>query len=160
MAEDKSGHPVKILVDTIKESVEAEPQVAYSEEEISEVLTDLYDAVNKKTYVSQTPTIDNPSLSDDYIFDTNDQNQVLKDLKKDNFVGKIKDLSKGAAKRKAKGFSEEYLYVFQYACKLKRRDAYTSGVCFLQVLFGQSCKTFLDIVACPNWTKLQSVGQS
>ena len=26
--------------------------------------------------------------------------------------------------------------------------------CFLQVLFGQSCKIFLDIVACPNWTKL------
>ena len=32
-------------------------------------------------------------------------------------------------------------------------------MCFLQALFGQSCKTFLDIVACPNWTKLQSVGQ-
>ena len=32
-------------------------------------------------------------------------------------------------------------------------------VCFLQAFFGQSCKTFLDIVACPNWTKLQSVGQ-
>jgi hypothetical protein len=30
--------------------------------------------------------------------------------------------------------------------------------CFLQVLFGQSCKTFLDIVACPNWTKLQRRG--
>ena len=30
--------------------------------------------------------------------------------------------------------------------------------CFLQVLFGQNCKTFLDIVACPNWTKLQSLG--
>jgi hypothetical protein len=30
--------------------------------------------------------------------------------------------------------------------------------CFLQVLFGQSCKTFLDIVACPNWTKLQRHG--
>ena len=29
--------------------------------------------------------------------------------------------------------------------------------CFLQALFGQSCKTFLDIVACPNWTKLQSI---
>ena len=27
--------------------------------------------------------------------------------------------------------------------------------CFLQALFGQSCKIFLDIVACPNWTKLQ-----
>jgi hypothetical protein len=33
--------------------------------------------------------------------------------------------------------------------------------CFLQDLFGQSCKTFLDIVACPNWTKLHvQIGQS
>ena len=31
----------------------------------------------------------------------------------------------------------------------------TIRICFLQALFGQSCKTFLDIVACPNWTKLQ-----
>ena len=29
--------------------------------------------------------------------------------------------------------------------------------CFLQALFGQSCKTFLDIIASPNWTKLQSL---
>ena len=29
--------------------------------------------------------------------------------------------------------------------------------CFLQALFGQSCKIFLDIVACPFWTKLQSL---
>ena len=34
----------------------------------------------------------------------------------------------------------------------------TNQWCFLQAFFGQSCKTFLDIVACPNWTKLQSVG--
>ena len=32
-----------------------------------------------------------------------------------------------------------------------------SMVCFLQALFGQSCKTFLDIIASPNWTKLQSL---
>ena len=32
------------------------------------------------------------------------------------------------------------------------------NTCFLQALFGQSCKIFLDIVACPNWTKLQSTG--
>ena len=32
-------------------------------------------------------------------------------------------------------------------------------MCFLQALFGQSCKIFLDIVACPNWTKLQSLSQ-
>lgn len=31
--------------------------------------------------------------------------------------------------------------------------------CFLQALFGQNCKIFLDIVACPNWTKLQSIDQ-
>ena len=31
------------------------------------------------------------------------------------------------------------------------------GSCFLQALFGQSCKTFLDIIASPNWTKLQSL---
>jgi len=27
--------------------------------------------------------------------------------------------------------------------------------CFLQALFGQSCKKILDIIASPNWTKLQ-----
>ena len=30
--------------------------------------------------------------------------------------------------------------------------------CFLQALFGQNCKIFLDIVASPFWTKLQSTG--
>ena len=69
----------------------------------------------------------NHALSDDYIFDTNDENLVLKDIKRDNFVGKIKDLSKGAAKRRAKGFPEEYLYVFKYACRLMRRDAHSGA---------------------------------
>ena len=128
MAEDRLGNLVKLPLSAISESVEAEPRVAYSEDEISEVLRDLYAAVDKKTYIPQTPTADNPALSDDYIFDTNDENLVLKDLKRENFVGKIKDLSKGAAKRKANGFPEEYLYVFKYACKLMRRDAHSSGV--------------------------------
>lgn len=40
----------------------------------------------------------------------------------------------------------------------KAVSKWENGVsCFLQALFGQSCKTFLDIVACPNWTKLQSI---
>lgn len=122
------GHLVKLPLDAINEPVEAEPRVAYSEAEIREVLDDLYAAVDKKTYIPQTPTADNPALSDDYIFDTNDENLVLKDLKRDNFVGKIKDLSKGSAKRKAKGLPEEYLYVFKYACKLMRRDAQSSAL--------------------------------
>lgn len=121
------GHLLKLPIDAIDETVEAEPQVSYSEEEISEVLKDLYIAVDKKTYIPQTPTAENPALSDDYIFDTTDENLVLKDLKRENFVGKIKDLSKGAAKRRAKGLPEEYLYVFKYACKLLRRDAQNGG---------------------------------
>ena len=128
MAEDKIGHLVKLPLDAITEFVEAEPQVAYSEDEVREVLNDLYNAVDKKTYIPQTPTVDNPALSDDYIFDTNDENLVLKDLKRDNFVGKIKDLSKGAVKRKARGLPDEYLYVFKYACKLMRRDAHLGAL--------------------------------
>lgn len=128
MAEDQIGHLVKLPLDAIKENVQAEPRVAYSEDEIEQVLSDLYDAVNRKNYIPQTPTKDNPALSDDYIFDSNDENLVLKDLKRENFVGKIKDLSKGAAKRRARGLPEEYLYVFKYACKLMRRDAQSSGV--------------------------------
>lgn len=127
MAEEKIGHLIKLPLDAINEAVEAEPRVVCSEEEISEVLKDLYTAVDEKTYIPQTPTVDNPALSDDYIFDTNDENLVLKDIKRDNFVGKIKDLSKGAAKRRAKGFPEEYLYVFKYACKLMRRDAHSGA---------------------------------
>ena len=34
-------------------------------------------------------------------------------------------------------------------------DMFGVKICFLQALFGKSCKIFLDIVACPNWTKLQ-----
>ena len=39
--------------------------------------------------------------------------------------------------------------------KVSRGENLNIPVCFLQQLFGQSCKPFLDIVACPNWTKLQ-----
>ena len=122
MESDKLGHLVKLPLDAINELVEAEPKVSFTEDEISEVLRDLYDAVDKKTYVAQTPTDDNPALSDDNIFDTNDENLVLKDLKRENLVGKIRDLSKGAIKRREKGYPEEYLYVFKYACRIKRRD--------------------------------------
>lgn len=53
---------------------------------------------------------------------------VLKDLTEINFVGKIKDVGKGAKKRLEKGLPQEYLYVFKYPCKLKRRDADYSGI--------------------------------
>lgn len=128
MKEDKMGHLVKLSLNAINETVIAEPRVAYSEDEVTNVLSDLHKAVDKKTYISPMPTKDNPALSDDYVFDTNDVNIVLKDLQRENFVGKIKDLSKGAAKRRAMGLPEEYLYVFKYACKLMKRDAQESGV--------------------------------
>ena len=111
MAEARFGHIIKLSLSVIKESVEAEPRVMCSDEELSEVLKDLYAAVDNKSYISPVSTTDNPALSDDYVFDTDDENLILKDLKRDNFVGKIKDLSKGAARRKEKGFPEEYLCV-------------------------------------------------
>ena len=45
----------------------------------------------------------------------------------------------------------EFLLIYQY---LRHQQ---KPICFLQALFGQSCKTFLDIIASPNWTKLQSL---
>lgn len=113
----------KLSLSVIDETVDAEPKVEASQEEIKNVLNDLYVAVDKSEYIPQTPTEENPALSDDYIFDTKDQNFVLKDLEEDNFVAKIKDISKGAERRRQKGLPQEYLYVFKYACKLMRRDA-------------------------------------
>lgn len=95
----------KLSLSVIDETVDAEPKVEASQEEIKNVLNDLYVAVDKSEYIPQTPTEENPALSDDYIFDTKDQNFVLKDLEEDNFVAKIKDISKGGRKTKAKGIA-------------------------------------------------------
>ena len=128
MADEQLGHLWKIPIESVKQRVEAKPQVHCSPPEIAQMLQDLYAAVENEAYVPQTPTPDKPSLSDDYIFDTKDENLILKDLKEENFVGKIKDLSKGATKRKEKGLPQEYLYVFQYPCRLLRRDTQESGM--------------------------------
>lgn len=127
MDEDKIGNLEKLPINSIVEDVDAEPRIDCSEKEIIEVLHDLSVAVDAQDYVPQTATRDNPALSDDYIFNTNDENLVLKDLTKENFVGKVKDLSRGAAKRKSRGLPQEYLYVFKYPCKLLRRDELESG---------------------------------
>lgn len=134
MAEEKIGHLIKLPLDATNESVKAEPLVECSEKELSEVLRDLRIAVDEKNYIPQTPTKDNPALSDNYVFDTGDENFVLKDLKRKNFVGKIKDLSKGAIKRKERGLPEEYLYVFKYTCRLFRRDAHFSELEYDDIL--------------------------
>lgn len=128
MADEQLGHLWKIPIESFEQRVEAKPQVHCSPLEIADMLQDLYVAVENKAYVPQTPTPDNPALSDDYIFDTEDENLILKDLKEVNFVGKIKDLGKGATKRKEQGLPQEYLYVFQYPCRLLRRDAQESGM--------------------------------
>ncbi|MGN0326581.1 MAG: hypothetical protein ACI4DW_09720 [Lachnospiraceae bacterium] len=36
---------------------------------------------------------------------------------------------------------------------------YIGQKCFLQALFGEKCKIFLENVASPNWRKLQSLGR-
>lgn len=128
MPDEKLGHLTKLPIDAIDEVVSAEPRVKCPISEVLEVLKDLKIAVDKKDYKAQTPTLENPSLSDDYIFDTEDENLVLKDLTETNFVGKVKDVGKGAKKRLKKGLPQEYLYVFKYPCRLQRRDAEDSGI--------------------------------
>ncbi len=128
MEDNKKGNLICLPICSINESVNVDPKVNYTNEEVVQVLYDLYIAVDNKSYIAQTPTEANPALSDDYIFNTDDENFVLKDLTKENFVGKIVDLSKGSKKRKALGYPQEYLYVFQYPCILRRRDAQESGI--------------------------------
>lgn len=128
MEENRIGNVEKLPINSIVENVDANPKVAYTDQELEELFQDLAIAVDTKDYVPQTPTEDNPALSDYYIFTTNDQNLILKDLKKKNLVGKVLDRSKGAAKRKERGLPQEYLYVFQYPCKMLRRDAQESGI--------------------------------
>ena len=70
----------KLSLSVIDETVDAEPKVEASQEEIKNVLNDLYVAVDNSEYIPQTPTEENPALSDDFIFDTKDQNFVLKGL--------------------------------------------------------------------------------
>ena len=92
------------------------------------MLKDLAKAVDNESYITATPTEGNPALSDDYVFDKEDEKLVLKDLTMSNFVGKVKDVGKGAKKRKREGLPQEYLYVFRYPCELHRIDAEISGV--------------------------------
>lgn len=123
MPEENIIHVIKLPITLTTESVEAAPVVGYSEKEVLVVLTALYDAVDAKAYIPSTPTKDNPALSDDYIFDVDDEMHILKDLTMEHFVAKVKDLSKGAARRKSMGFPPEFLYVFRYHCRLMRRDS-------------------------------------
>ena len=64
------------------------------------VLRDLTIAVKKENYIPATPTEENPALSEDYVFDTEDEKLILRELNSEHFVGKIKDVGKGARNRK------------------------------------------------------------
>lgn len=128
MEEVRESNFKKISLDILKETVIAEPKVPCSEQEILDILHDLAAAVDAGDYVVQTPTGENPSLSDDYIFDIEDENRILRDLTPVDHVAKIRDLSKGAVKRRDKGLPQEYLHVFQYPCSLQRRDAQESRI--------------------------------
>lgn len=121
MQESAPQHVWKLPLEAIEEIVEAEPRVPYTEEEIQEVLKDLYTAVDNESYIQAVPTDDNPSLADDYVFSVEDEYKVLKDLKPENLVGKIEDLSKGAIRRRKQGLPKEFLYVFKYPCLLMKR---------------------------------------
>jgi hypothetical protein len=132
--ESKNGHIIKISLGSIHERVDASPTVSYTVDEVETVIEDIAAAVDAQNYISETPTSKNPSLSAEYVFDTNDKNFILRDLKKENFVGKIKDLSKGAKKRLEHGLPQEYLYVFKYACKLPKRELNKEKIAYKEML--------------------------
>jgi hypothetical protein len=116
------GHFRKLPMTGVNERVSAEPKVACTEMEKQMLLADIHEAAETGDYKPALPTEDNPSLARDYIFDSNDEANILKDLKAENFIAKVKDKSKGAKKRKAKGLPEEFLYVFAYPCELDCRS--------------------------------------
>ncbi len=115
------GHFRKLPMTGVYEQVSAGPKVACTEIEKQLVLADIHKAAEEGNYKPALPTEDNPSLSRDYIFDSNDEANVIKDLKVENFIAKIEDIGKGAEKRKAKGLPKEFLYVFAYPCELVYR---------------------------------------
>lgn len=116
-----SKNVIKLPITAINEHVIAKPIVACREEEIEKLLDDIHTAARNKTYIPQTATEENPDLSELYVFEEEDQEFILCDLSTSNFVGKIKDVGKGAKRRKQNGLPQEYLYVFQYSCKLCKR---------------------------------------
>ena len=128
MDDGKSKHFTELSLGAFTERVEADPEVSCTIDELEMVLRDLVNAVTEESYITATPTVDNPALSDDYVFDSEDEKLILKSIGRQHFVGKIVDVGKGAVKRRKKGFPQEYLYVFQYPCRLYRRDAQESGI--------------------------------
>lgn len=134
MDNGKSKHFTELSLDAFTECVEADPKVPYTADELEMVLRNLVNAVVEESYITATPTVDNPALSDDYVFDSEDKKTILKSIGIQHFVGKIVDVGKGAVKRRKKGFPQEYLYVFQYPCRLCRRDAQEGDILSEDVL--------------------------
>ena len=114
------GYGDKFFEDNNLEDATFSTYIEIPDDEI-EKIEDKYNITFEKEYFTNIN-------EDDYIFDSEDENIILKDLKEANFVGKIKDVGKGAKKRLEKGLPQEYLYVFKYPCELRRRDADDSGI--------------------------------
>ena len=111
----------------IDNEVEVRPMVLCTETEIQDIVKELHKSVEKKDYKIAISN-KNRALFEKYVLDSRDAEQILLDLQETDFVGKIVDVGKGAKKRLEKGLPQEYLYVFQYPCELKRRDAEESGI--------------------------------
>ena len=111
MGDENLRHLVKLTMDSFARSVSARPSVPCTRAEVDKVLLELNAAVDDGSYIPETPTVDNPALSDDYIFTPEDKDYVLKDLSQHNFVGKVKDVGKGAKKRLSRGCRKS-IYMF------------------------------------------------
>ena len=123
MTDEPKHHVCKLSLEECSEPVYARPKVDCTREEVTSVLQELRKAVKAHNYVPPSPRGDELDLWMEYLLDDKDIDGILMDLNEENFVGKVKDMSKGGKHREKRGFPPEFPYVFKYYCKLIRRDS-------------------------------------
>ncbi len=122
-----TGNFKRCSKDLIDDRIDVRPEAPYTEAEVQDIVKELHKSVENKDY-KITYSDKYKALFEKYVLESRDTDKILLDLQDTDFVGKIVDVGKGAKKRLEKGLPQEYLYVFQYPCELKRRDAEESGI--------------------------------
>ena len=122
-----TGNFKRCSKDLIDDQIDVRPEAPYTEAEVQDIVKELHKSVENKDYTI-TYSDKNRALFEKYVLESSDIDKILLDLQETDFVGKIVDVGKRAKKRLEKGLPQEYLFVFQYPCELKRRDAEESGI--------------------------------
>ena len=123
MTDEPKQHVCKLPLEESDEEVHARPRVESTQEEVTSILKELRGAVSEQNYAPPSPRGDELDLMTEYLLYPEDMEGILLDLKEENFVDKVRDMSEGGRRRVRKGFPPEFPFVFKYYCKLIRRDS-------------------------------------